>query len=57
MEQEEAEKLQRVRVHKELEQEFDLGTVRASDRTSRQAELRVLAREWLLPTVRWRRRW
>lgn len=33
MEQEEVEKLQRVRVHKKLEQDFDLGNLRASDRT------------------------
>lgn len=60
----EAEKLQRLPVHKELCQEFDLGTLPAPDRTPGQAELPALARDStqllitvLLPTVRWGRRW
>lgn len=65
MEQEEVEKLQRVRVHKKLEQDFDLGNLRTSDRTltmlrqaGPEAELRPLARDnTRLPTVRWRWRW
>lgn len=54
-EQEEAEKLQRITVHKELELEFDLGNLLASDRNpptvlrqagpSPEAELRALARD------------
>ncbi|KAL6054299.1 hypothetical protein STEG23_009767 [Scotinomys teguina] len=54
-EQEEAEKLQRITVHKELELEFDLGNLLASDRNpptvlrqagpSPDAELRALARD------------
>lgn len=53
--QEEAEKLQRITVHKELELEFDLGNLLASDRNpptvlrqagpSPEAELRALARD------------
>lgn len=53
--QEEAERLQRITVHKELELEFDLGNLLASDRNpptvlrqagpSPEAELRALARD------------
>lgn len=41
MEQEEAEKLQCVRLHKELEQEFDLGVLPAPDLTPRQCYARL----------------
>ena len=54
-ERDEAEKLQRITVHKELELEFDLGNLLASDRNpptglrhagpTQEAELRALARD------------